>query len=836
LRVELNESRIVTALAKLISELKSQHSSEYSNLESLWEVFETLDSESFCKLHRNVYFADFLREIKFLNTKDGLQRYSLETEEHGEISSSLKKASEPSSTFGDSDKSNSDIETDKSLQKVEEEKVVEDFVVPNLSSSLDEVILPAKYLKLIKRLRNVGVNNSSFNLGNTLGDLIDLNVSEIAGLNGVGASYVDTFKVLKSEVLNNINSPNHQTISGMDKYNISEIDTSNFLICMAGAEPRFTKALAKYARYTELPNLKSNIDLILALEASKLIELPGFGQGVVDSLMDFKRIIWKEIQEISSGTKDYLSFESNLIVPKLAKELSLEEIESLLLDDVDNYLDKLSDDDALIAQLRWGFVEEKATLVEVGEKFDVTRQGMQQRETKLNEQLLFNLRINSNALWKMLKPHLQPSLKENIKNLYECFDSEKAFYEFLDIVCEKDNLYEYVYPEFDKSILNSYFAENGAPVHIEDAISFLESLDLEGIENLHNVISGLQNQGSIIIDGKQLWPRLLGKPDAVACVLVDHQKGLPWNDVAQLVNVKGYSRSELYEDRLDFEAFNHKDYIYLAGKGLYKHTRFINKELIDLDRVFAELEEYSYATSRDIFHLNQCYQSSDYLKKFDYYEIRHFVKHFGEDFGYFFDGRSQADSIGKEKGFKNITQREVILEAMRDAGKPITKPKIANLLKSKSLALASIYLDTLIEEGSVVQVERQLYSTPQLAYKNIDVAEYLVLMQGILRKYSLPVDASTFQKEINLKLSLSYSKFFYLGIARCYASQRGWHRAHGLFSLTPIRFNNIRDALITFCSREMPMKKAIAVLTEHIAITEENARKVIQSWKHDISN
>ena len=129
MRVELNESRIVTALAKLISELKSQHSSEYSNLESLWEVFETLDSESFCKLHRNVYFADFLREIKFLNTKDGLQRYSLETEEHGEISSSLKKASEPSSTFGDSDKSNSDIETDKSLQKVEEEKVVEDFVV-----------------------------------------------------------------------------------------------------------------------------------------------------------------------------------------------------------------------------------------------------------------------------------------------------------------------------------------------------------------------------------------------------------------------------------------------------------------------------------------------------------------------------------------------------------------------------------------------------------------------------------------------------------------------------------------------------------------------------------
>lgn len=67
--------------------------------------------------------------------------------------------------------------------------------------------------------------------------------------------------------------------------------------------------------------------------------------------------------------------------------------------------------------------------------------------------------------------------------------------------------------------------------------------------------------------------------------------------------------------------------------------------------------EYAEKNSRPVFHLNEFYQASRNLKKHDYYVIRHFVKHFGEDYGFYFDGKSQTDSIGLEKGFKNITQR-----------------------------------------------------------------------------------------------------------------------------------------------------------------------------------
>lgn len=234
----------------------------------------------------------------------------------------------------------------------------------------------------------------------------------------------------------------------------------------------------------------------------------------------------------------------------------------------------------------------------------------------------------------------------------------------------------------------------------------------------------------------------------------------------------------------------------------------------------------------EIFHLNECYQSSEYLKRFNYYEIRHFVKHFGEDYGYYFDGRSQSDSVGREKGFKNITQKDVIIEAMSSREKPFTKPEVAGLLKSKSLAHAAFYLDGLIDEARVVQVDLQMYTTPEQAYKNIDLKKYLHPMQHILEQCGKPLDASIFQQTLNPLLSVSYSKHFYMGIARCHAAEQGWYRAHGLYSVTPIAFNSLTDALNKYCTKDQPVKDSIEHLQQQIAITKDNATRIIHHWRN----
>ena len=105
---------------------------------------------------------------------------------------------------------------------------------------------------------------------------------------------------------------------------------------------------------------------------------------------------------------------------------------------------------------------------------------------------------------------------------------------------------------------------------------------------------------------------------------------------------------------------------------------------------------------------------------------------YGEEYGFYFNGKSQTDTVGLEATFKNITQKEVILQAMQDKKKPMTKAEIASLLKSNSLSHASFYLDKMIKGEQVVQVDRMLYTTPELAYKDIDIQKYIDGIQNIL--------------------------------------------------------------------------------------------------------
>lgn len=831
---------MVVALEKLFQDLNSNHKFLLDDVQSMWDIIELLDSHTFAKLHRNVYFADFLRqiEIDFAVDKKKNVRSSLDEvtmDEIGPISqtpSNYEKTQQPSETVPEEttfqvDVVEEQLDTD-SANNTEEEPEI--FIVPNLDASIDDLILPDRFLKLIKRLRNASVNNLEFSLGNTLEDLVAIPVSEIVSLNGVGISYVETLKELKAVVANQASYV--KDYKQVSKFKLDEVDISNFLISMTGVESRFIKPLAKYARFAGLTNLTEHIDLVLSFQRQELLDLPSFGKGVVDSLIEFKGILQAEIQAIEKGEINYLAFESSVIVPKVVQSLSLNEIEQFLLEDIDSFFDKLTEDEVEIAQRRWGFVEEKQTLEEVGAQLGVTRERIRQKEALINTHFCLNNRVNPSALWRLLEPSMQGNLKDKIPDLFNCFSSEKAFYEFLDIVCQQEKLFEYVYPEVDKTILNTLFAENGAPLLLQDTIAVIEDANLENVRNYKNAVLNLQRQGIIVIEDENIWPCLLGKSEASACVLANHPHGLPWSDIAKLANANSYSRSEIYVDRVDHEAFKNKDYIYLAGKGVYKHTRFINAEMIDLDTVFSSFDSYLAATAREVFHLNECYQASEYLKRFNYYEIRHFVKHFGEDYGYYFDGRSQSDSVGREKGFKNITQKDVIIEAMSAREKPFTKPEIAGLLKSKSLAHAAFYLDGLIYDARVVQVDLQMYTTPEQAYKNIDLKKYLHHMQRILEKCGKPVDASIFQQTLNPILSVSYSKHFYMGIARCYAAEQGWYRAYGLYSVTPIAFNSITDALNKYCTKDQPVKDSIEHLQQQIAITKDNATGIIHHWRN----
>lgn len=824
LEIDIRVDELEITIEKLINSIIDDTNIDIGNQSNLWSLFENISPEYFTLLKKNVYFADFLKSFHI----------SVLFEDDNSID--ILKSTEDNYSFEFPTIENKEKESKEIGIEEQVSSVLEHIQLPIMSTKLDELQLPDRFLKLVKRLENATLNDPSVSIGKTLGDLMKLSTTEVASLSGVGLSYVEIFDELKLLVQSVPESEPAESIIFNNETDPALVDTSDMRISLAGVDTRFVKALEKYARHINADDLNEHIDEILKLDRRVLIELPTFGNSVVDTLIEFRKLIQNEIELIVSGCVNYENFESALIVPKRLIKLSLTKIEEILLEDIDTYFDKISDDDADIAQRRWGFIDAKQTLEEIAESFKLTRERIRQKEVKINKNFVRHMRLSQSVLWQLLEPNLTSDISNKVEDLFCCFASEKDFYDFLNLICNQDKLIEYVYPQLEKTLLNSYFVENGAPIHIDEIKDYLVDLELKEVRNINNAIRYLASQNLLSIEGEQVWPKQLGKSEASACVLVDHKKGLPWLDIANIVNNNSYSRTPIYEDRLDFDAFNSPDYIFLAGKGIYKHTKYIDTNNISLDEVFFELMEYVELVSRDVFHLNECYHASSILQRYDYYEIRYFVKNFGEDYGFYFDGRSQADSVGLKKDFKNITQKDVIIQKMDRNGKPLTKPEIANLLKSRSLDHASYYLDELIESGRVVQLERMLYTTPELAYKKINLNEYISAIDKVLRNHAKPVEPSIFKEELNLYFSKSYSKHFYSSIARLYAEKKGWFRKHSLYSIYEIPFKNLNIALDNFCRIDLTVDENVVALQKHVAINRQTASIALSNWKVSRSN
>lgn len=552
------------------------------------------------------------------------------------------------------------------------------------------------------------------------------------------------------------------------------------------------------------------------------------------SLVNLQRLVIEALDKISKGRLGYKSYESSIIVPQAPHSLSLEEIDKILIEDIDTFLDNLYEGDVEILEKRWGFVSEKCSLEEVGASLGVTRERIRQRQVALENRFIKIMRIDSESLLRMIYPALNAEIIYNLPSLYKCFNSRVDFYHFLRLIMDFPNLKKYLHPPISKDIFNEFFAEQGAPIDKEEALEYLKGLNLKNIESFKNALYQLQTEGSVRVEGNKIWPCNLSKPEACACVLFDYPRGLPWSDVANIVNTKGFSRTNVYEDRLDSVAFDSPEHILLSGKGIYKHTNFIAVDEEDLEKALQELKEHAVSTGRSSFHLNEFYQSSLISNQIDYYELRHFVKHLGEEYGLFFDGKSQTDTVGLTKDIERVTQVDVIIEYMNNNARLLTKTDTANLLKSKSLNHAAFYIDKMMKSGQVVQVDRMLYTTPEVAYKNINIPDYLSAIHQILSQAGKPVEAGVFQEILNANLSKNYSKSFYASLARLYGEQQGWYRAYNIFSISEIPFSNTNDLLTKLCKLEYTKEKNIELIKEQIAITNQIVDIAINNWIHSV--
>lgn len=759
---------------------------------SLFDLTDELDSEQYLWLRNEIIFKNILNQICIV-------------------------------------KSNTNLDGEQEIIKEAEER--SSINLPSPDTSLDDVYFNNKFDKLILRIRN---GNDSKNFGviteNKLSDIINLTRSALSGLPGIGKKYVDLWVELKTlyDKKHNIQTLN-PLVENVPEH---EVDFDGMAINFSALSDIEKKNLEKLYR------LKESEDILEVINFNSLEfeRAEGIGKKFINTIFGLKERLQVEIGKISKGTVDYKNMESELILSTKFRRFSVEQVGTILLEDIDNFLDSIDEDEQEIFQYRWGFVELELTLEEIGEKHCVTRERIRQKEAKINGKLFRHMRLTQENIWLNLQDNINLKLPQAMEDLSDCFDKEKNFYRFLGHICGDKNISNIVRPDIQTDMLNLFFAEHGEPCSIYQAKEYIQANSSVSDSNADNVLDYLSELRKIAIRDEKVYPKYLNKNEAAACVLSKHPQGLPWLDLAKIVNSRAISKTDLNQDRPDNQALFDSDFVCLAGKGVYKHTKYMNFSEIDIDSVFESLLVFFDETNRDVFHLNEVCRKSVFLQDKDYYAIRYIVKMYGEDYGFYFDGKSQADSVGLEKGFKNITQKDVILQAMNANKKPMTKPEIAALLKSNSIAHAAYYLDVMIGDVQIVQVDRMLYTTPEIAYKEIDLPRYVAGIDEILLNERRPVDPSIFQHKLNNDFNETYSKYFYSSIAKNNYQKSNWHRKQNLYSLHDIQYNNLTDAINKHCKSYSDTNTNFKLLNDFIAITRESAQVSIENWKQTLKD
>ncbi|MDP2828798.1 MAG: hypothetical protein Q8O37_09340 [Sulfuricellaceae bacterium] len=582
-----------------------------------------------------------------------------------------------------------------------------------------------------------------------------------------------------------------------------------------------------------------NLQSFLAIDEKILLAAGGFGAKYLSIFRSLHSTITQELLSIVDARKEIDFKIKSILVMTGFFHVDLREIDQMLLDDVEEYLFSLDDESRQIIMSRWGFHCKPETLDQLGVRYRVERERIRQKEKVINTDLLRTLRIHPDVLKKNIKNDSTINFYTLFNSLSSCFDNEKCFYNFLDILCqtEKGEIFRLVHPEVRANFLDAYFCENTSPVNKEVLIEELISNYGYARDQAINVLIVLQNKFRLKITSDIVSPINLGKIEAVAHILLSHPNGLPWKDIAKIINRKGCCSSNMNENRLSSNYLGDSDYVYLCGRGTYRHINYLDMSKIDITLIMDNIREYFYSTNTDSIHLNNFYhQAKQDIKVIDYFDLRHIVRSFCSEYGFYFNGQSGVDGLGIAENFTRVTQQKLILDIMNKARGAITKVEVAERLRSKSIGHANFYLDRMMEEGQVVRIDKMMYTTPEKAFSCIDTESILHLMNDIISGTRKIIESDVFRFRINSALNVGYTKYFYAALASINLDKYGWTRIHNLFSRYDIPYKSLNDAFSTLCDPILTNAENIEKIKLEIELTDQVAANGIRYWRLSAQN
>lgn len=717
------------------------------------------------------------------------------------------------------------------LNKLQQEpsSVFREDIFTSISDDFDfgtpihRLALSPKYQKLIKRITAVMDHIK------TVQDIIDIDVTSFSKLPAVGKLYVESLiNLQKSLAPANINQSNGD-IEEVQKELPHQITLSTVQLETPLNQLALTTQYKKLIK--RISNTMGNINTvmdIINIDPFQFAKLPAVGKLYINQLIEFK----KQLPDfLEKQTQKSALFKENY-------SIEFKAIDNILIEDVENYLWTLDEMKIDIALSRWGFNQPHETLEEVAIRYKITRERIRQLEKAIDTNLVLNFRIQPKVLWANIREKMTEDLTVLLPNLAKCFATEKLFYSFIEICCqvESGSIRKITIPKINNKILDPIFCANPSPIAQEIIINDLMSnYGYSKAAAIHG-IKQLERRHKIEITEQGIYPKKLGKIEAVAHTLTFHPAGLPWKDITRIVNKKGYSSTPFDETRIA-SGFHDSEFVYLCGLGTFRNLIFLDIEQFDIPQIMQHLLDYFEQHQLNVLHLHDYYyQSKGNRSEIEYFTLRHLVKEYGEEYGIYFNGKSNVDCLSLNPGLKSITQTDVIIKSLNESKVALTKQEIAERLRSKSLGHAGFYLNNLIEEGQVVRVDHMVYTTPEKAFGNMDINAIMRVIQDIMSTSNVIVEADVFREYVNMELNLSYSKYIYIALVKTKLKELAWYRNSTLFSKKPIPYKNLLDMCKQLCNPELSNNENTKILQQAVWLTDAVTAAAIQQWKWQMSH
>jgi hypothetical protein len=692
----------------------------------------------------------------------------------------------------------------------------------DFSTPINVLALSPKYTKLIKRI-SVVMDNIE-----TVQDIIDIDIAGFSKLPAVGKLYVESLINLQNAI-----SPTNIIQANSDIEEIEEVPPPITLSTDQLEIPLNQLALStQYQRLikrisTAVGNVNTVQDII-EIDPIYFSKLPAVGKLYVNQLIEFKKqlpvFLEKQTQK-SVLFNDNYSIEFNVI-------------DNILIEDVEAYLWTLDEVKMDIAFSRWGFNHQHESLEEIGKRYDVTRERIRQLEKPINTNLPLHLTIQSKVLWANIRDKMTEDLTLLLPNLAKCFTTDKLFYAFIELCCqvESGSIREIIFTKINKKILNLIFCTNPSPIDQEIVINELMSgFGYSKASAIHG-IKQLEKNYKIEITEDGIYPRKLGRKEAIAHALTFHPTGLPWKDIARILNKRGFSLNPFNETR-QTGTFGESECIYLSAKGTYRNLIFLDLEQFDIPEIMQDLLDYFKQNQLKALHLHDYYyQSKGDRSEIEYYTLRHLIREYGEEYGLYFDGQSGTDSVSLDPESKRITQADVIIKVLNESKVAMTMQELAERLRSKSTGHASFYLNNLMEEGKVVRVDKMVYTTPEKVFSNMDSKSIMKVIQDVMSISNIVVEADIFREYVNMELNLSHSKYIYMALVKTQLKELEWYRNNSLFSKNPIPYKSLIDMCKQLCNPQLPKHENAKILQQAVWLTDAVTSDAIQQWKWQMSH